>query len=263
MTREAIRLALHDKGVVHVERLLDAPTIKSLIEAIEHCREHTGPHFRRLSPAREPVVESELFRWQDVPAIRALTTEGALPALAASVFDASEVVLFEDQWFYSAEGSNTPSPWHQDQPYHPLEPWFLTIWLPLDPVPPGCALKAVERSHKGPVYAPVEFSSNEATLASGAMTLEHVPDIDKAPADFPILIPEAAPGDAVLLDSRTLHAAGGYCASPFRRLSIRYAPVETVFARRPWPVATFWADHDVTKRLGERMAGRAFPILRP
>ncbi|MEO1019853.1 MAG: phytanoyl-CoA dioxygenase family protein [Pseudomonadota bacterium] len=258
----SVRRKILDDGVAHIPAVVDRRTCAELQDAIEHCRQHTGPHFRRLSAADEPVVESELFRWSDTLAFHDIATAGPLPTIAGEVFGGEAVVLLEDQWFYSAAGSNTPSPWHQDQPYHPLEPWFLTIWVPLDPVPEGCGLKAVKRSHQGPIYSPVEFSANDATLDSGAMTLEPVPAIDQHPDCFDIVLPNSVPGDAVLLDSRTLHAAGGFCASQFRRLSIRYAPIETVYASRPWPVATFWAEHDVEAQLGSSIVSKTFPIIK-
>lgn len=258
---EKLRQTVNARGVAHLPGVIDEPHCAALIEAIDQCRRDPGPHFRRLSPAGEPVVESELFRWRDVPAFEAIATTGVLPAIAAAVFAADAMVLLEDQWFYSAAGSNTPSPWHQDQPYHPLEPWFLTIWIPLDPVPGGCGLKAVKGSHHGPIYSPVEFSSTDATLGTGSMTLDPVPQVDAEPTLFDVFVPNVVPGDAVLLDSRTLHAAGGSCPATFRRLSLRYAPVETVYASRPWPVATFWAEHEVEAKLGQPIAGDAFPII--
>lgn len=252
--------AIAERGVALVAGLIDEAACGQLIEAIEYCRAHPGGNFRTLSPEGRPVVQSDLFRWRDVPAIRDVAMEGALPRLAAEVFGTDEVILLEDQWFYSEEGSGTPSPWHQDHPYHPLEPWFLTIWIPLDPVPGPVGIKAVPGSHKGDVYAPVEFSAGKATLDAGGIVLRPVPDIDADPERYGVFEPATKPGDGVLLDSRALHAAGGFCAATFRRVSIRYAPPSTRIRLRPWPIASFWAEHNLKN--DEILPEAAFPRIR-
>jgi len=252
-------LTVADDGVAHVRGLIDSDQQAELREAIEYCRANPGPNFRTLSPEGMPVVQSDLFRWNDVEAIRAIAMEGRLPRLAAETLDSDDVVLLEDQWFYSASGSGTPSPWHQDHPYHPLEPWFLTIWIPLDPVPGPVGIRAVAGSHRGEVYAPIEFSAGKATLDAGDITLKPVPDVDGDPQTFTVYAPHTEPGDAVLLDSRTLHAAGGLCGATFRRLSIRYARPDTRFRLRPWPVAAFWSDHDPQE--GGGLSRSFFPVV--
>lgn len=251
------------EGVAVVRGLVDVDRCQRLIAVIEDLRADPGPQFRTLSPDGEPLVQSDLFRWRDHPELEDLVTAGPLPRLACDIFGSDGVVLLEDQFFYSAAGSGTPSPWHQDHPYHPLEPWFLTVWIPLDPVPGQTGLRAVPNSHLGPTYAPVEFSAGKATLAGGADVLTGVPAIDDDPIAFPVMAPAYEPGDAMLLDSRTLHAAGGHCETTFRRLSIRYAAPDTRYEARDWPVAGFWNDHDVAGQLGQRIAGTAFPLVTP
>lgn len=251
-----------EDGVALVRGVVGAEQIERLKLAIEVCRQTPGPSFRTLSPDGQPVLQSDLFRWRDNAEFRALATDGAVPRLAASIFGTTEVVLMEDQFFYSERGASTPSPWHQDHPYHPLEPWFLTIWIPLDAPPGSTGLRAVAGSHVGEVYAPVEFSAGRKTLESDAAVLRSVPAIDADQGSFPVFAPHFDPGDAMLLDSRTLHAGGGLCTTLFRRLSLRYAHPETRYRRRPWPVATFWAEHHPAEHEGERIAGPAFPLIR-
>ena len=47
--------------------------------------------------------------------------ESPVVELAASLLERDQVVLIEDQWFSSAPGASTPSPWHQDEPYYHLD----------------------------------------------------------------------------------------------------------------------------------------------
>lgn len=253
---------LASDGWALVRGVIGPEEIAALCAAIEDCRAAPGPTWRVLSPEGEPRLESELFRWSDSPAIRRLATEGALPRLAAAAFGTDRVILMEDQWFLSEAGAGTRSPWHQDHPYHPLEPWFLTIWIPLDPPPGPVGLAVAPRSHGGQLYGAVEFSAGDPTLGATAQTLAPVPDIDADPGGWGVILPDAGPGDAVLLDSRTLHAAGGNCAATFRRVSIRYAHPDTRIAPRDWPVAGFWDDHGFARTPGARIDGPAFPLLR-
>lgn len=246
-------------GIAVVPSVLSTERCAALLDVIAGLRARPGGFHRVLSPPGEPVVESDLFRFRDVPEIAELVIDGPLAGLAAEVFGTDSVVMLEDQWFASAPGSSTPSPWHQDEPYHPLDREFLTIWLPLTPPPPGTVLRGVVGSHRGPVYAPVEFSAGQATLSGARGRLEPVPDVDADPGRFPVLVPEVVPGDAVLLASGTLHAAGGFCDADFVRLSIRYAHPATRYRVRPWPVATFWDEHHWGE--GDPLASGAFPMV--
>ncbi|MCJ2543551.1 phytanoyl-CoA dioxygenase family protein [Thermostichus vulcanus] len=235
-------------GVAVLSGILEPNLCTALIRAIDHLRAKPGPHFRTLSPVGLPVVQSDLFRWPEDATLTQVVTEGILPQLAASIFGTDSVVLLEDQFFYSEARAQTLSPWHQDHPYHPLEPWFLTFWIPLDPVLAGQGLRAVVGSHRGPLFAPVEFSAAEATLTAAGDTLAPVPDIDgdlansRLGPEVNILAPPFEPGDVMILDSRTLHAGGKACPHPFRRISIRYAHPETHIVERAWPVAAFWQE---------------------
>lgn len=248
---------LCDEGIAYVPDLLDDARCELLLEAVKRARSTPSASYRCLSPAGEARLESDLFRWRDIEEIRTLVADPALVELAGAYLGTDDPIVMEDQWFWSEAGSATESPWHQDEPYHPLDRPFLTIWIPLTPVPAGLGLKGVAGSHEGMIYAPVEFSAQESTLGDGVRATVGVPDIDADPATFRVIDPPSRPGDAVLLDSRTLHAAGGACTSDFVRLSIRYAHPDTVRRGRPWPTATFWDAYDWSD--GERLPAGAFP----
>lgn len=256
---DAAGVALRRDGIAAVTGLLDPAEVADLLGAVDLARSTPGPYHRRLSPAGQMPMESDLFRWRDIAAIRDLVTGVALTRLARALLDVDRLVLLEDQWFSSSAGSSTASPWHQDEPYHPLDRPFITIWLPLTPVPAGLGLRGAVGSHLGKIYAPVEFSAGRATLGSAGFSLDPVPDVDADPDVGTVAAPAIEPGDAIVLDSRTLHAAGGSCPAEFVRLSIRYAHPDTRFLARPWAVAGFWQDHATPD--GELLASSAFPII--
>jgi ectoine hydroxylase-related dioxygenase (phytanoyl-CoA dioxygenase family) len=223
-------------------------------------------------------VDSDLFRWDDDPDLRAVTHRSPLADLASSLLDSRQVALIEDQWFASEPGPTTPSPWHQDDPYYRLDRPFLTIWVALDDVGADGALRVVPRSHRGgSLYAPAEFSSTGTTVGSttvGSTTgggdvgpaasghLAPVPDVDADPEHFPVHSWPVVAGDAIALDSRTLHATGRVeLAGPFRRLSTRWAAPGTRYQDRPWDTAAFWdlLPHGLSE--GDLLAGPVFPLV--
>lgn len=195
-----------------------------------------------------------------MPGLRAVAFDSELPRLAMRALKRDGVVLMEDQWFASEPGGGTPSPWHQDEPYHPLDTPFLTTWLPLDPLPLGYGMRVVPGSHRGRIDAPIEFSANQETLSGGSDALASLPDA----ADIALteLEPRLEPGDVLLLDSRTLHAVAGGPPHLSRRLSLRWAHPETQLRHRAWPTASFWNELNHGLVEGNRLGGPAFPILR-
>jgi len=259
------RAALRRDGAVVVRGLLDDAWCAQLVEAIERCRRRPSVHYGRLSTAGQPVVDSDLFRWFDDPTIAELTHDSPLPVLAARLIGTAEVVLVEDQWFASEPLASTSSPWHQDEPYYNLDRPFVTIWITLDDVGAGSSLRVVERSHRaGTIYAPVEFSVEAATIGAAAATMEPVPDVDADPDRFDVRSWDLRAGDAIALDSRTLHATGNCVVDQaFRRISTRWAHAATRYVERGPHVATFWKLLPHGLRDGDLLACPTFPVIRP
>lgn len=246
---------LEKDGIATVRGLLDGAACAALNAAVRRAARTPSRFYRCLSPEGRAVVESDLFRWRDTPEIARLVCSPALTELASGYLDTDDPVVLEDQWFWSHPGSGTESPWHQDDPYHPLDRPFLTIWLPVSPVPAGLGLRGVAGSHLGPAYAPIEFSARESTISGRDDS--PLPQRTSEPDASSVVAPDAEPGDAVLLDSRTLHSAGGPCPDHFIRLSIRYAHPGTVRRSRPWPVAGFW--DELSWADGDRLPADSFP----
>jgi hypothetical protein len=262
VTRTALSVteALERDGFAVARGVLNASEIVLARQAIDEGRQRPGPFYRLLSGPSEARTDSDLFCLGRLPGLRAIAFDSELSRLAMQALERDSVVLLEDQWFASDPGGGTPSPWHQDEPYHPLDTPFLTTWLPLDPLPQGLSLRVVPGSHLGRIYAPIEFSSSEATLAGGSAALATVPDVDRS--SLPTVEPRLEPGDVLLLDSRTLHAVAGGPPRLSRRLSFRWARPETRLRHREWPIASFWDELDHGLVEGDLLGGPAFPIIR-
>lgn len=258
---------LRRDGVVVVRSLLDEAWCSRLHDAIARCRAAPGPHYGVLSQAGAPLVDSDLFRWSDDPTFHELTHASPLVACAAALLGEPDVVLIEDQWFDSAPGAVTASPWHQDEPYYRLDRPFLTIWVTLDDVSARASLRVVPGSHSaGVTYAPVEFATSRSTIGASdpdGVRLEPVPDIDAAPDRFPVWSWDLRAGDAVCIDSRTLHATGidAVADRSFRRVSTRWASAATRYRDRPTMTASFWDELPHGLSDGELIAGDVFPVV--
>jgi ectoine hydroxylase-related dioxygenase (phytanoyl-CoA dioxygenase family) len=242
--------------------LLDESWCERLRHAIERCRNAPGPHYAVLSPPGLERVDSDLFRWSDDPDIGELVRDSPLVDAAATLLGTDEVVLIEDQWFASAPRSSTPSPWHQDQPYYRLDRAFLTVWITLDDVDVDCSLRVVEGSHAtGLTYAPVEFSATTTTI-DGDSALSPVPAIDDEPEHYSIASWSLRAGDAIALDSRTLHATGtGAPAAQFRRVSTRWTTPDTRYRAVVPGAASFWDTIPHGLEDGDLLACDAFPLV--
>ena len=228
-----------------------------------HAGRRRARHYGVLSRPGRPPVDSDLFRWFDVPAVRAAMFDSPLAALAAELLGYEEVVLVEDQWFASAPGADTPSPWHQDEPYYNIDGDFVTLWLALDDAPAGAALGVVPGSHRwGRTFAPVEFVDGGTTIA-GDGGLE--PLTEEVLATTPPLRWDVAAGDVIALHPLTLHSAG---AEPigshwFRRLSTRWAAPNARYVDRGDRAAAFWRLLPHRLRTGDLLACETFPLVVP
>lgn len=259
------RDALRDDGVVVVPGLLDDVWCARVRAAIGRCRIDPGPHYGVLSPPGRPRVDSDLFRWGDDADLHAVTHASPLVDAAAALLAEDAVVLVEDQWFASDPGATTPSPWHQDEPYYRLDRPFLTIWVTLDDIGVGSSLRVVPGSHLGPTFGMVEFSANAATIDTGTPApTGPVPDIEADRDRHGVRSWTLRAGDAIALDSRTLHATGpAALPGPFRRLSTRWASPGTRYRLRDHGAAAFWDMLPHGLGDGDPIAGDVFPLVSP
>ncbi|MGH9272908.1 MAG: phytanoyl-CoA dioxygenase family protein [Ilumatobacteraceae bacterium] len=257
------RRAWRDVGAVDVRGVLDPATCGRVNDAIDRTRRNPSEHYARLSPAGAAVVDSDLFRWLDDDVIADVVQRGPLPALAASILDEPAVVFVEDQWLASAPGASTGSPWHQDAPYYNIDGEFVTLWVALDDAGRDAALRVVEGSHRGPIFAPVEFATTKATIGEDESEVRLPPPLDPEADGATVVRWSVAPGDVVALHSGVLHAAGGAAGADrwFRRLSLRYARPDARYVDRGPTAATFWRTLPHGLEDGDPLACAIFPLI--
>ena len=258
-----MRAEFERDGAVLVRGVVPSTTCDLLHEAIDRCREMPSEHYAVLStPGRAPV-DSDLFRWFDNAAIRDVLFRSALPRLASTLLGDDAVVLIEDQWFASAPGADTASPWHQDEPYYNIDGAFVTLWLALDDAPAGAALAVVPESHRwGRTFAPVAFVAGQpdAAIDDGG-NLEHLTPHDIESAGT--LSWDVTAGDVIALHPLTLHSAGSQPVPGrwFRRLSSRWAVSTARYVDRGEQAADFWRLLPHGLRTGDALACPTFPLI--
>lgn len=252
-------------GAVLVRDVVPRQTCERLHEAIEWCRDQPSEHYARLSePGRAPV-DSDLFRWFDNATIREVLFTSPLARLAATLLgDGGDVVLIEDQWFASAPGADTPSPWHQDEPYYNIDGDFVTLWLALDDAPAGAALSVVPGSHRwGRTFAPVAFVAGDADVVVDGADLERLSPEDVATTGQASW--DVRAGDVIALHPLMLHSAGSQPVpdSWFRRLSTRWAAPTARYVDRGEQAAAFWRLLPHGLHTGDLLVSDTFPLVTP
>lgn len=85
--------------------------------------------------------------WQRSAAVAKLVLSPRIGLVVARLLGVNSVRLYHDLAFYKAPGT-PPTEWHQDCYYVPLnEQSFLTMWMPLAPLPDGRGLTFASGSH--------------------------------------------------------------------------------------------------------------------
>ena len=248
-------------GAVLVRDAVPRQTCERLHEAIERCREQPSEHYALLSESGRAPVDSDLFRWFDNDAIREVLFTSPLARLAATLLGGDTVVLIEDQWFASAPGADTPSPWHQDEPYYNIDGDFVTLWLALDDAPAGAALSVVPGSHRwGRTFAPVAFVAGAEPVAGDFERLSPNDVASTAQVSW-----DVRAGDVIALHPLMLHSAGSQPVPHhwFRRLSTRWAASTARYVDRGEQAADFWRLLRHGLHTGDLLACDTFPLVTP
>eukprot|EP00123_Amoebidium_parasiticum_P017529 comp23887_c0_seq3/m.41947 comp23887_c0_seq3/g.41947 ORF comp23887_c0_seq3/g.41947 comp23887_c0_seq3/m.41947 type:complete len:188 (-) comp23887_c0_seq3:201-764(-) len=168
-------------------------------------------------------------------------------------------IFYHEHVLVKEPGATRQTPWHHDQPYYPVDgDMMCSIWLPLDPVPASSTLQFVKGSHKLGYFIPRKFK----TQANYADTKEYpsVPDIDRNPDKYEVVGWELQPGDCVVFNGKTLHAACGNTleATSRRAFSTRWFGEDARLAARPWELSPPTTGG---LKVGQPMACEEFPLI--
>lgn len=123
------------QGFVHVPGVISRDEAAQFYEAALDYGRRNPPLSNR------PVFDQHVNVWTSDPALRALTLDPRLAAVAKAL-NGTELRLWHDQLLIKQPHNNAPTEFHQDQPYwpHASSPNPISAWIALCDVPveKGC-----------------------------------------------------------------------------------------------------------------------------
>ena len=251
--------AFRRDGAVLIPGLL-ADRVTALRDAVAANMAEPGPSHRIYRPGGDggaPFFQ-DYCNWQRIPAFRAAIEQSRMAEVAAALMGARSARFFHEHVLVKEPGNSSVTPWHQDQPYYPVDgAQHVSFWVPLDPVPRDISIEYVAGSHLGQAFRPDRFDGTTLYANDGAVP---VPDIDAARDRFTLLGWAMQPGDAVAFTFRTLHGAPGNAGAERRRVvSFRWVGDDATFARRPGRTSPPFPHVDLPH--GAPLDGPDFPVV--
>lgn len=122
----------------------------------------------------------------------------------AELMETDRAWLYYDQVFFK-EGEAVRTGWHQDIPYYVMDytHHVTGAWISLDPLPASMSLEVVARSHRGPMYNPINPKKpGEPFFDVGNPP---VPDIEADRAKWDVVSFDTKPGDVLIFHPQMLH----------------------------------------------------------
>jgi len=191
----------------------------------------------------------------DDPAVRAFTHSRRLGKMAADLMGVSGTRIYSEDWLLKEPGARI-TPWHQDAAVYPL--WTeasLTIWIPIQDVPPGMGLVRFARGSHRFGIAPVENISDVSQEMFARIIGERGFTIDECP---PVRV-----GDVSFHDGRTIHAAYPNDSSELRVVLALHCFADGAVVTPPETNAMVHQLADLAPELrpGDAAASRQWPLI--
>ncbi len=250
-------------GAVCLRSVLSAEQIELLRSGIQANLQNLSPRAKVASNADDPGYFVEDFcNWQTNSAYKQFLLQSDLGEIAARLMRSSTARLYHDHLLVKEPGTRQRTPWHQDQPYYNIDgKQNCSMWIAVDAVARQSTLELVAGSHLGPWLMPRSFRDNQAKWFPDG-SLAELPNIDKAPENFPIIGWEVSPGDIVCFHMLTLHASGPVGGESRRRVfSARFLGDDIVHAPRPWVTSPEFPGLTDELPAGAPMDHALFPLL--
>ena len=228
---DAVRRFRED-GAVCLRGQFDRSWLAEVERGIERNLGDPGPNANFPDgPAHQFFQDAN--NWRRIAEFDTFARRSPARLIAARLMGASKINFLHDHVLVKQPGAEKRTPWHQDQPYSPVDGWsFCTIWLPVDPVPRAMTLEFVRGSHRDGVwYRPQRFLDG-SLRAEDDPRWAILPEIGHG--DDRIIGWETNPGDCVVFHGLTLHGAAGNLDAkrPRRVLSTRWTGDDARVCRR-------------------------------
>jgi ectoine hydroxylase-related dioxygenase (phytanoyl-CoA dioxygenase family) len=223
-------------GAVCLRGAFDREMLALIERGVEKTLVSPTPYARVQSKPEDPgFFFTDYYMWRKHAEFATLMRHGPGAEIAARFTQSDSIHYFYEGLFVKEPGTERISDWHQDQPYYNVDGNQLcVIWIPLDQIEMGTALRLVKGSHRlGKWFQPVFFAS-ERVLDGAAEMFEPMPDIDGNPDQYEILTWAMQPGDCIVFHPLMIHGASGNPRNDRRRraLSTTWLGDDTVYGER-------------------------------
>lgn len=231
-----------EDGVACLRGLIESSWIERLRAAIERDIANPGPHYHGYDVGGDGKFHGNLRLWEHDPDFKDYCFNSVLPEMASKFLRSDKVNLFYDQLFVKDPGTDSPTPWHHDQPFWPVRGrQIMSFWLALDTVTQNSGgLSYIKGSHKwNLMFQPAAFGKGETkeSQASYELNPDYVPmpDIDAERGKYDFLDWDMEPGDVLAFHSLTVHGAPANASPVHRRrgYSVRYTGDDAVYYAGP------------------------------
>ena len=219
--------AFRRDGAVLLKGVLDESWLQVLTQGV--ALDLAQPSPRRLDWVRDEASGEHLFfdavTVHHNPFYERYMLQSPIGPIAAAMMGSPTALAFYVSVFIRAQGTQAPTPWHQDQTYWCAEGrQALSIWTALDAVPRGTELRFVRGSHlwerplAKPYFEQERLGGVQPAQAGDTMP---APDFDGADRDrFDIIGWEMEPGDVVVFHAMTVHGGSGRLPATMGRRAI-------------------------------------------
>ena len=268
----------NDDGVICLRNAIDAKWLNHLKRAAKDLESNPSTRSQTLCGTNSPITNTNLTYFTDLeisqhkPQFDRFARCSPVATIAGTLMKSQNVCFLYDQYFrQQQEGSSIsttltttatakdPSttstttatvpvtPWHQDQPYWSVEgSQVVSIWVPLDPTPPGFDVQFIQGSHRWQEHCPTKFASGAAYKGTGQPNL---PNIDQGIQEgtYQVLrFPDCMPGDVIAFSAMTVHGQSTNSSNSTKSTN------STKSSSDP---SSWWLEHPQFRRLATRFTG--------
>ncbi|XP_069959886.1 ectoine dioxygenase-like [Cherax quadricarinatus] len=276
MVEEEVVEQYQRDGVVLLKNVFDTSWVEKVARGIAKNLEDPSQYSEKITQG-DGAYFNDYCNWTKIDEFRDYVYNSPAASLAASFMKTSRVSFYHEHVLNKEPGTTKCTPWHQDQPYYPIDgDKVCSLWMPVDPVPRDTCVSFIPGSHLwSKWFIPRKFATErnyqllkvpqegEKTIKevkSEGRSYYEVPEEDIESGKWPRLQWQCEPGDVIVFHMRTLHGAAGNTSPTTHRrvLSTRWLGEDAVIAGRPWQVSP-----PVTGDLqpGQPAVCAAFPLV--
>ncbi|MSP51253.1 MAG: hypothetical protein EXQ91_02490 [Alphaproteobacteria bacterium] len=235
-----------EDGFLLVKGLFDMDWVEAMRDAVDDVLNNPGPQSMEIAgdDGTAGRFTFDAWIWTYNKKFGDVVFNCPAPEIASTFMRSRQVNLVFD--YISVKEPHTPkkTAWHQDAPGNPVEGMqACSMWIALDHVlPESGAMKYARGSHKwGKAFEPVgsgDVYKHEAYAGRKDDErppdgLFQMPDIDADPKAFDVAVVATEPGDFIIHNLMTVHAAGGNLTDGRRRaFGLRFAGEQATYAIR-------------------------------